>query len=75
MSIKTVYSEVSVASDGAELTGRSDRNSSREFADTTRKFVPVSVCPWEEGIEVGRVVDSLRKKNFTVPIVRLCWHV
>ena len=33
--IKNMYSDVSVASDGAGHTGRSDLNSSREAADTT----------------------------------------
>ena len=36
MLIKTMYSDTSVASDGAGHTGRGDLNSSTEAADTTR---------------------------------------
>ena len=36
MLIKTMYSDTSVASDGAGHTGRGDPNSSTEAADTTR---------------------------------------
>ena len=68
MLIKTMCSDVSVASDGAGHRGEWPeffQGGCRHYSG--REFVPVSGCPWEEGIGVGWVVDPLLKKNLLSP--------
>ena len=72
MLIKTMYSDVSVASDGAGHTGRSDLNSSREAADTTLNGSLFQTLAVHGKKELGKVVLLIFSwKKLIVPVVRL----